>query len=115
MAGKLNITIQQHGTFRKRLVYKNRVKRPIDLTGYGAHMQIRDAAGTLVADLSTDNGKIVLGAIPGSIDLFLSDFETGLMQPVPMFYDFKFLAPNGDKPRLFEGKVILSPGQTKDD
>lgn len=44
-AGIKNLVIEQKVTYRKRLTYSDKAKRPINLTGYSARMQIRAADG----------------------------------------------------------------------
>lgn len=107
-----NLTIEQKATFRKKMTYRDKFKKPINLTGYGARMQIRGADGSLIADLSTQNGKIVLGGATGTIELILSAAETALMTFATALYDLKLIAPNGDEIRMLQGKVTLSVGQT---
>jgi hypothetical protein len=108
-----NLTIEQKATFKKRLVYRDKFKKPINLTGFGARMQIRDAVGALIADLSTANNKITLGGITGTSDLLLTLAETSAMQNIPMFYDIKLINPDLTEDRILQGKLTLSPGQTQ--
>ena len=108
-----NFTIEQRATFRKKMTYRDKFKKPINLTGYGARMQIRAADGSLIADLSTQNGKIVLGGAAGTIELVLTAAETTVMTFATALYDLKLIAPNGDEIRFLQGKVTLSVGQTQ--
>ena len=106
-----NIIIEQKATFQKRLTYRDKSKKPINLTGFGAAMQIRDSAGVLIADLSTRNGKIILGGATGTIDITISADETSLMTFNTALYDLK-LEIGAIEMRLMQGKVTLSLGQT---
>lgn len=112
-AGTKNFTIEQKATFRKRLTYRDRYKKPINLTSFRAHMQIRDAAGNLISTLSTENGKITIVGTTGVIDLFIPHTETAVMSFTTALYDLKLVAPDGSESRLIQGKVTLSPGQTE--
>jgi hypothetical protein len=107
------LKMYQGGTFREGFVYKNRLKKPYDLTGYRARMQVRDAAGALIADLTTENGGITLGGVAGTIDLYVSDEDTAVMSFTTAQYDLFLLAPNGDAIPIIAGKVTLTKGQTK--
>ena len=107
-----NLIIEQKATFKKRLTLKDKFKKAINLTGFGARMQIRDAAGVVIADMSTTNSKITLGGIAGTIDLLLTVAETTAMTNVPMFYDLKLINPDLTEDRKLQGKVTLSVGQT---
>lgn len=106
-----NLIIEQKATFQKRLTYRDKSKKPINLTGFAAAMQIRDASGVLLADLSTENGKIVLGGTAGTIIVTISADETSLMTFATAYYDLK-LRQDLIETRLMQGKVTLSPGQT---
>jgi len=108
------LKIYQGGTFREGFIYKNRLKKPYDLTGYRARMQIRENGG-LVTDLSTENGGIVLGGIAGTIDLYISDEDTAKMNFSSAVYDLFMLAPNGDAIPIINGKVTLTKGATVND
>lgn len=112
VAAVKNLTIEQKATFKVRLTYKNALKKPINLTGFSAHMQIRDANGTLITDLSTTNGKIVLTPVSGIIDLIIPASETTAMTFTTGLYDLKLIAPDTTETRLLQGKVTLSLGQT---
>lgn len=108
-----NLIIEQKATFRKKMVYRDKFKKPINLTGFSVRMQIRAADGSLIADLSTQNGKIILGGASGSIELVIPVAETSLMTFATALYDLKLIAPNGDEIRMLKGKVTLDPGQTQ--
>jgi hypothetical protein len=112
-AATKNLIIEQKATFKKRLVYRDKLKKPINLTGFSARMQIRDTAGALLNDLSTDNGKIVLGGTAGTIDITVSASDTSVMTFASALYDLKLIAADGTQMRLMQGKVTLSPGQTQ--
>lgn len=111
-AAKQNLIIEQKATFRRRLLYRDKFKKPILLTGYSAHMTVRAADGTMILDLTTENGRITLSVLPGSIDLKISATDTAALTFTTALYDLTLIAPDGTVTRLMEGKVTLSPGQT---
>lgn len=112
-AAKLNLSVEQGATYSKRLVWRDKNKRPVNLSGYTAKMQVRASASspTVLYELSTANGRI---SMPGSgviqIDISADDTETF----VAGVYDLKLYAPTGQEIRFIEGKVTVSPGVTKD-
>lgn len=113
VAAVLNLVIEQNATFRQRWVWRNRMKQPINLTGYTAKMQIHPATGTMIADLSTSNGGIVLGGVNGTIDILIEDSVTALMNfAAGATYDFLMIDPSGASSRFLQGKVTLSRGVT---
>jgi hypothetical protein len=112
-AAKLNLTIEQGADFSKRLVWRDKNKRPINLSGYTAKMQIRTSASSseVLFELSTANGRI---SMPGSgvIELSIAANDTDTIKPG--VYDVKLYAPGGQEIRLIEGKVTVSPGVTRE-
>lgn len=111
-AATKNFIIEQNASFGKSMTYRDKTKKPINLTGFSARMQIRDTAGLMVADLSTGNGKITLGGVTGVIVINISVAETSLMTFASALYDLKLIAPSGFESRILQGKVSLSLGQT---
>lgn len=112
-AAKLNLLVEQGATFSKRLVWRDKNKRPVNLTGYSAKMQVRSSAtsSTVIFELSTENGRITL-ASAGAIQL---DIDANLTETISSgMYDLKLYAPGGQEFRLVEGKLTVSPGVTKD-
>jgi len=107
-----NLVIEQRATFKLRLAYKNAQKKPINLTGFTAKMQIRDAGGSLIANLTTSNGGITISGSAGLIDLLISASDTSAMNFTSALYDLVLIAPDSTDTRLLQGKVTLSPGQT---
>lgn len=114
MAAKLNLTIEQHSTFYKRLVWRDKNKRPINLTGYSAVLHIRDTvnAATTLLEMTTVNGRIVITPLTGIVELKLTDEETGALTFKNAVYDLVVESAAGEKYRLTEGKVVVSPGVT---
>ena len=110
-AGKLNLTIEQGATFRKVLTWTDNLGNPIDITGFTARMQIRQALKdpTPIISLTTENGGIVLGGVTGEIELYISDGDTEAMTIQKGVYDLELEAGGGgDVTRLVEGKVTMS-------
>lgn len=81
------MTIVQHGTFRKRLVWSAGTPAvPVDLTGCTARAQIRPDYNSnvlLIGEMNTTNGGIVLGGVTGAIDLYIADEDTGAIAVGP--------------------------------
>lgn len=112
-AARKNLTIEQGATFFKNFTLRDKNKRPINLTGYGARMHVRSTTDVLIVELSTENEKIALGGARGTVNLLLSDEETAVMDFPHALYDLILNVPGGDVIRLLQGKVTLSLGQTK--
>jgi hypothetical protein len=74
VAATYNISADQGSTFLLTITYGQpgaATPTPVDLTGFGARMQVRTAAGdpTALLDASTVNGFIVLGGPAGTINI----------------------------------------------
>lgn len=112
-AAKLNLTVEQGATFVKRLVWRDKAKRPISLSGYTAKMQIRESASsaTVLFELSTANGRI---SMPGSGVIEMTIAVADTFNVKNGVYDLMLYAPSGQQIRLVEGKVVVSPGVTRD-
>ena len=112
-AAKKNLTIDQYATFTLPLRYLTASKQPVNLTGFKAHMSIRQATGQLLSDLTTENGKITIDVPTGTITMEIPASETGAMASGTGYYDFVLIDALGRKKRLLEGLVTLRPGQSQ--
>lgn len=112
-AAQKNLVIEQYASYEKKFVWRNKLKRAYNLTGYAAKMQVRLPEGGEIITLSTENGRIVLGGVAGSITLLLTPAETGPLNFTTASYDLKLIAPDGKHTRLLQGKITLSKGQTQ--
>jgi hypothetical protein len=71
LAGTYNIIADRGATFTRIITWKDANGALINLTGYTAKLQVRQTYTSTVADLelSTANGRIVLGGAAGTIQL----------------------------------------------
>lgn len=125
------LTIVQHGTFRKRLVWKaGSPVEPVDLTGCAARAQIRPEYNSnvqLIGELNTENGGLTLGGVAGTIDFYISDEDTGAIVvdtyrrgpvPTPPLYpawdraviDLVIIHPSGEQTPLARGPIRVLAG-----
>ncbi len=109
----IQIDIKQGATLLLGLVYKDRFRKPYDLSGCTAHMQIRTPCGELVQDLSTSNGGIKLNTVPGAIDMFISAADTAAMDFKLAEYDLFLIDSLGMRRCIFAGKVLFQKAATK--
>lgn len=111
-AAKLNLLVEQGATFKKRLTWRDKNRRPVPLVGYTARMQIRPtvASTEVIYELTSANGRIVLTS-PGVIELNISDADTSTLKAG--VYDLELVSPTGQVIRLIEGKVTVSPEVTR--
>lgn len=80
---------------------------PVDLTGCTARMFIRDAAGTLLLELTTENDRLVIAA-PGRLIITLTAAETAAITWTQGRYDLELTMSNGDVTRWAQGEVVVS-------
>jgi hypothetical protein len=112
-AGTLDIVIEQGTTFKKHLEWVDDQVPPvaIDITGYTARMHLREELedpDPPIIELTDGNGRITLGGVTGTIDLFIDDADTEALTIESGVYDLEVEAPGGDVTRLLEGKFKLS-------
>jgi len=123
-AAKKDFLIEQRATWRKRLIYRDSKRRPINLTGWSARMDVRtakDATSTLIlsalsSEIDPVKGQIIITPLTGSIEVVLPVDVTRPLTVDPktkLFYDLKLYSPNGDEIRLLEGQITVSWGTTE--
>lgn len=107
---KANLQINQGATFRHKFTWKDGKGRAINLTGYTARLQAREAIESDIAviTLTTENGGIVLGGTVGTIQLYMSDEDTTLITAKKLIYDLELEAPGGDVVRPIGGFINVS-------
>lgn len=116
---KLTLPVIYRGaTYRHKLTWYSRspnpinpsqpIKTPTDLTGCSAQMKVRDTleSATVLLELSTANGGIVLGGVAGTINFYIADTATALMSWKAGKGDLIITFGNGDKLPIVE--LILS-------
>lgn len=93
---------------------------PYDLNGARAHMQIRNKpGGTVLVDLTTENGGIVLGTdgdgTTGKIAVYVSPVQTESITIKKASYDLFIVFPGEfDSIRILKGKVTIAFTVTND-
>ena len=77
---------------------------PVDLSGFTAKMQVRKKPGSpIIIELSTANGRIILGGALGTIDLLISATDTENLIPGMYAYDIELTSDTGFVIRFSEG------------
>lgn len=105
------LKIYQGATYQKRWKYVTADGAVIDLTDYTARLQIRDdpEAPETHVDATTENGKMVISAEDGTIDLLVSATETSDLAFETAQYDLELIHPDGvtvDKLALGTVKLV---------
>lgn len=113
ISGVHNFTIDQGSTFSRTITVKNYDDSLYNLTGHTARMQIRrdiDSA-TVMLELTTENGRIVLGGAAGTIVLSVSATDTSTLDRSGV-YDLE-LVQGAIVKRLIRGTINLNPEVTR--
>lgn len=114
---KLPLTIYQGATFRKSAVWKAGTPAvPVDLTGCIARMHIREFldAPTTLLELTTENGRLVLGGVTGKVDMIVDATATTALTWTSGVYDLEIEFSNGEVRRLLQGAVKVSQEVTRE-
>jgi hypothetical protein len=109
-----DLTIVQGATFRRGWEWRPG-NVPMDLAGCTARMQIRaeiDSEDVLL-ELTTENGRITLGAESGAIDLRIEAEDTAAIAWDSGVYDLEIELSDGTVERFAQGSVVVSPEVTR--
>jgi len=113
-AATKNLVFEQNAAFKSRLVWLDKNKKPVNLTGYTAKMQVRAATGSAVLlEASTVNARIVLGTVNGVIDFNIPEAIITALTFTEAQYDLILTPPTGGPIRFIKGKVTFSTGITQ--
>ena len=114
-AGIYNVTLEQGSTFTRTITYNEPGGSPVDLTGFTAAMDLRASYNSedVIISLTTENGRIALGGVAGTIDLTIdAEDMTDLVAPADGVYDLE-LYTGGTVTRLLQGSWTISPEATR--
>lgn len=124
-AGKYSFVIEQGSTTTFEIQYKDNTNTPIDLSGYGARMQLRSSVDsstiilTLSSSLQPDGTGLNMsgsnGTTPttsGSIGLYISAATSSNLSFDKAVYDLEIHSGNYVS-RILEGEVRLSKEVTR--
>lgn len=88
---------------------------PVDLAGFTARAQIREAQSspTAILNLTTENGGIVIDNATRTITLVLTPTQTAALSVTSAVYDLEMVSGTGDVSRIAYGAVTLSQEITR--
>ena len=114
MSKFLRLRLQKGDDFSRQFVCKDADGVANDLTGASLKMQIRDAeTGSVLLELSTENGKIDLTPEDGFFVINFSAADTGNATWSSAIYDLQMTNDAGEITTLFGGDVVLLREVTK--
>ena len=110
-----DIEIIQGQTFARAVVWKDSDGEPIDLTGYGARMQVRrsKASPDVLFELTTANGRVAIDGAAGKVTLTITAEESAAFTWRRGVYDLELEAGDGVVRRLLEGAVEVNREVTR--
>ena len=112
---KRDIVIEIGARWYSPVVLKNKDGSVYDLTGAEARMQIRDADGELLVELSTANGRLQIDVATGRIERDIGATVTAAINADKGLYDMEII-PGGNPDhawKLYRGKVKFEGEQTR--
>lgn len=113
---KRKLNILQGATYRRRWTWKPGGV-PMDFAGCKARMQVREEIDSteVLLELTTENGGIVLGALPGTIDLYIGAQQSASITWESGVFDLEIQYASGpdDVDRLIAGSVSVSREVTR--
>lgn len=112
-AARYDFQIEQYTPLSKSFTYKDASGSLVILTGYTARMQVRTPTGSLIHEMTTENGGITLGGVAGTLVWRIPAVDTSKMNFTKALYDMVMVPPSGDPYRIMEGEVTLARGQTR--
>ena len=112
MSAKYNLVCDQATTFNFQFQIKND-STPWDLTGYTGVMTVRPFVGanTTTVVASTANGRMVLTALTGRINVTIDATTTGNIAAGRYSYDL-VLDSGVEVTRILEGKFVVTGAVT---
>lgn len=85
---------------------------PVDLSGYTATMDVRPSpsSSTLITQLTTGNGGLILNQVTGQIEIFISSADTANLPLGEYQYDLNIISSSSFVTKLIMGSfVVLDP------
>lgn len=86
---------------------------PVNLTGYTAEMDVRDAGGTEAVTLTTTNGRITLGGSAGTIALTIPHSVTSTLTPGTYYFDLLVISAGDIRTNLVHGTLTVIQGVSR--
>jgi len=93
LAGAYDIIIDQGATYSQVITWKDSAGTPVSLVGYTARMQVRGipSSSDIVIELTTENGRITLGGVAGTVTLTIAASDTAALAAGSMKYDLELV------------------------
>lgn len=104
----INYELRRGDTFDPSLTYNDSTETPIDLTGYTAKLDIKDAIdGNIITQLTDVSGITLGGPVADNVKILILPAVTELYTVASMVYDLELTDTLGVIKTLTEGKITL--------
>jgi hypothetical protein len=115
LAGRYNISLDQGATFERLITVRDANEDLFDFSNYTARMQIRRDLddSTVITELTTENGYIILGGAAGTINLYMPPTITEDLITRDCVYDLEIIDPVGKVYRLLKGQIRIDKEVTR--
>lgn len=112
--GLVNFVCPQGSTFKRTLLYTID-DVPVDLSGYTARLQVREAYYSTdpLLTLATSGSGITISGSSGSIALYVSNTTTAALPAGTHVYDLELINTSLEVDRLIEGNWTVTPEVTR--
>lgn len=110
-----DIIADQGATFLRTISLKSSKKLPVALVGHTARMHIREtvAASDIIEVQTTENGRIVIDALSGSLTILIPPVDMEEIIPAVYVYDVEIESPEGEVARIVHGKFTVRAEVTR--
>lgn len=116
-AAYYKIQVEQGSTWRRTLTVRDEVGDPVDLTGYGARMQIRESMDSPdpLYSLATDGPSpgITINGPAGQLTLVIANETSSAWTWRYGVYDLELESAGGEVERLLRGEVEVDREVTR--
>ena len=107
--GTYNMTVQRRSDHKIQLVFKDNNNAAISLIGYTVAAQVWDEPRS---NKYADFTVAYTDRVAGTVDISLTDTQTGTFTPEVLKYDVALTNPTGLKEYYLEGTIFVSEGYT---
>ena len=107
--GTYNMTVQRRADHSIQLVFTDNNNTAINLTGFTVAAQVWDEPRS---NKYADFAVTYTNRSTGTVDIALTDTQTGTFTPDVLKYDVALTNPSGLKEYYLEGTIFVSEGYT---
>lgn len=114
-AGRYDTICDQGATYERTIILRDAGASLLNLTNFTGQMQVRPTASssTVIKNLTTANGGIILGGSAGTVTLFISAADTSALTPGTYVYDLNLTSPDGKINKPLYGNFQVRAGVTR--